>query len=323
MRALLNNLLIAFAADDTRLLAGWAQLFDREIALAARLPSDRGPDITLSAAVVARLPAVPQRAPRSQTETGVTFFDSAAGGILRLVRPAQITFNFAQSEAAVSLTAPLLAAGSLEDITMIALAPFLRRHGYHMVHAFAAASGTAVLLCGPSGSGKTTTGLALLQHGWRYLANDVTLLREEQGRVQACPSPGAVNIHPHSLDLLPQYGRRLGETRTANVSEKYLLPRTALLGDAVAQSPAVVSAILFPSIAAGDALQISKLPSAIGLARLIEESVDRWDEAAVADHLDLLALVSRQAQFFDLQMPQGGAGSLASASAELSARLSQ
>jgi serine kinase of HPr protein (carbohydrate metabolism regulator) len=64
------------------------------------------------------------------------------------------------------VTEGVLRNGRFEDVTFTSLAPLLRRHGYYLLHAFAAVKeGHAILLVGPSGSGKTTTGLHLLEAG--------------------------------------------------------------------------------------------------------------------------------------------------------------
>ncbi|MBK9054231.1 MAG: hypothetical protein IPL78_25960 [Chloroflexi bacterium] len=69
------------------------------------------------------------------------------------------------------LTPGLLDSGRFEDLFWVAVAPWLRQRGLFLVHGFAAASPDeqqTILLVGRSGSGKTTTGLALLQTGWRW-----------------------------------------------------------------------------------------------------------------------------------------------------------
>lgn len=309
IRALLHDLLLSFQSDDPRVLAGWQKLFDVEIAAADALPHDARPDVSIAVAVTTQLPQPPadrpsyDEQPGANRERSVRFYDSENGGLLDLARPAQISFNFDDSLAGITLTRRILDTGNLEDITMIALAPFLRRRGAYMAHAFAVAAQTAVLLSGPSGSGKTTTGLALIEAGWTYLANDVTLLRHDANGVEALQSPGAINLHPHTLTLLPALQDRLTPSDTVEASGKYVLPRTALLAETQLATAAPVSAILFPTITAQKEATLHQLPRAIGMARLVEEGVDQWDKQTYEDHVNLLALLSHQVDFFELRLP--------------------
>jgi hypothetical protein len=64
------------------------------------------------------------------------------------------------------------------------------------LHALAVASDDgAIVLAGASGSGKSTTAATLVQHGWRYLSDEVAAL-DPSGRVRPYPKP--ISIDPGS-----------------------------------------------------------------------------------------------------------------------------
>lgn len=169
--------------------------------------------------------------------------------------------------------------GRLTDVTYTVLSPLLRRRGLFLVHAFAAArNGRCVLLVGPSGSGKTTAGLSLLQHSWRLLGNDVILLRSRADAVYALPTPGRVQIRPQTQMLLP----------TVDVAAQWA-------------PPTAVATLCFPQIVPSAPSRLHALPPAVGLARLMAESVDRWDAATLPAHVACLRRLCAQTAVFTLQ----------------------
>jgi hypothetical protein len=310
MRAAVDDLVISFDSADSLIRSGWQLLFDLEIERARNIDLPQ-PDLRLNAQLVSELPDLPARPPDyeapavPESARPVRFYEDAAGGILRLARPAQIHFNFNADSAEIYLASAMLDSGSLEDITMTALAPFFRRRGVYMAHAFAVSNTIAVLFCGPSGSGKTTAGLATLNDGWRFLANDVTLLRKDQGAVHAFPSPGAINLDPTSLTFLP--GRRTMnlEEYPLTLTGKRILPRRAVLSEDELGGGAPVSTVLFPRLHTAEHSAVQEIAAAVGLARLIEDSVDQWDHATYEEHIDFLTDLSRQARFYHLSLPRG------------------
>jgi hypothetical protein len=77
------------------------------------------------------------------------------------------------------------------------------------------------------------------------------------------------------------------------VHGKYHLPATALDGQ---EQPVPVKLICFPEVAAQPSSQVTGLKRAVALARLMTDSVDNWDQAALANHVALLYQLSRQAR---------------------------
>ena len=193
-----------------------------------------------------------------------------------------------RGETAVRGQLALHALPYLEDIVWTALSPLLRRQGCFLIHAFGAVKeGRGVLLVGPSGSGKTTTGLTLLQHGWRLWGNDTVLLSRTGAGVIGWPTPGTVGIRPFTANWLgfPQAGQYPASTIL-----------TALGSEWAAATK--VTAVYFPQVAADQPTQAMRLDKGIGLVRLLEASVDRWDRETLPAHLMFLrALVGQTAVY--------------------------
>jgi hypothetical protein len=194
--------------------------------------------------------------------------------------------------------------GRFEDITFTSLAPLLRRAGYFLVHAFAAAKdGQGVLSGGPSGSGKTTTGLSLLLDGGQLLANDVLLLQQRADGVYALPTPGAIGIRPPTLRLLPKLRELVGD-----LSGSGQIDVTPSLFDWVQWAePVRVTAVYFPQIESRPQSRLEPQNRAICLAQLMAESVDQWDKAMLLDHMAILQQISQQAAPYILHLGQDAA----------------
>jgi len=93
------------------------------------------------------------------------------------------------------------------------LLELLRGHGLFWVHAASVAeAGRAVLLVGQTGSGKTTTCLNLAEAGFNFLAQDRTLIRLRDQRIELLAFPEDLAVSEQSLDLLPSLRQRAGAT---------------------------------------------------------------------------------------------------------------
>jgi hypothetical protein len=292
MRVRIGDLTVALAAAGGSLGDEWEQLF-------AGWQSAAEPDLHLSLALVEALPPLPERSPLFVDPRGIVdVYVDRESHLLHFHSGAAVRLG--RDHAGGAITAAALAGGQLEDVTYTSLAPLLRARGYFLLHAFAAArDGVAILLCGRSGSGKTTTGANLLLNGWQLLANDVLLLREQAGAVYALPTPGPVRVRPPTLLLLPALRHRRGRPHAPTAS--YIFPAESISDGWAA--PAPVGALYFPQIdGAAEQNHVQPLARAVALAHLLEESVDRWDRAAMADHLALLQRLAEQAGAYRLHL---------------------
>ena len=236
-------------------------------------------------------------------------YDLGAGAVqLHFHGAAQINLSLRQTAGVPTAEGVMrpeaLGNGRFEDITYTSLAPLLRRRGYFLLHAFAAAKeGRAALLVGASGSGKTTSGLSLLLAGWELLSNDVVLLQMRPDGVYALPTPDSVSIRPYSLTLLPA----LREWLPGWTGERPFTVSAYELINGRWAAPTPIRAIYFPKIETRSTSALSPLPRATTLARLMEESVDQWDAPLLTAHLTILQAISQQADSYLLQLNQNPA----------------
>ena len=274
-----------------RLFAGWPHRADAEGSV---------PRLALTLELAPRLPDLPDGSPAFADALGIVDVYCPEPGrfLLHYRDGALVTVVPAANRAAGTITPAVLGRDRLEDVTYTSLAPLLRRHDRYLLHAFAATrAGQALLLVGRSGSGKTTTGLNLLLSGWGLLANDVVLLHRRDGQVYACPTPGALTVRPTSLELLPALDRRAGRFDPALNSYSF---RARAVTDEGWAAAAPVRTLCFPTVTGAATSRVDAEPAAVAFARLLEESVDRWDGEAVGGHLALLQQLSEQAAAYRL-----------------------
>lgn len=69
--------------------------------------------------------------------------------------------------------------------------------------------GGAVLLTGAKKAGKSSMALAMVDHGWEYLANEMTMLWREEENVVVATLPQAVAIAPAAQSWFAKYGSRV------------------------------------------------------------------------------------------------------------------
>lgn len=297
MLVVVDKVTVALASDDERVLAEWQQLFAGHLAVSL---ANGEATITLSLRLCPTLPELPPGAPFFEEQAGAGLPLSAYRPVedqilLSLPDRSQIRLAPEKPAATIWTTASVLQAGRLEDLTTIALAPLLRRHGYYMVHAFAATRAAgALLLVGGSGRGKTSTGMNLVTHGWHYLGNDVTLLQARPGGVYALPSPGGINVSRDSVTLLPQLASLLRDHDPHPADGKYHLPATVVADGSAGPLP--VRVICFPEVHDTATSRLLPLSRAEALAYLMIDSVDHWDREALAGHINLLQQVTEQAR---------------------------
>ena len=199
-----------------------------------------------------------------------------------------------------SVTAEIFHHGRLEDVTFTALAPLLRRHQRYLLHAAAVATADgALLLVGPSHSGKTTTGLALLLAGWKHLASDVVVLAHSQSGLLAYPTAAELSARPHSFQMLPALRQLLTQPQSAQRIQRE--ERLSLRPDQWSEAM-LITAICFPQVTTRAQSTLEPLEPPMALARLMEQSVDRWDTITLSAHVDFLAALSRQARAYTLYL---------------------
>ena len=272
MRVRLADLSVLLESEAEGVQEEWARLF-------AGWECAAEPEIALTLQQAGRLPPLPELPPVYADDRGIVdVYLEGREYLLHFHDGALVRLYQDRAEGVVLDTA--LGNGRLEDVTLTSLAPMLRARGYYLLHAFAAThDGEAVLISGSSGSGKTTSGASLLLGGWRYLANDAVLLQQRDGAVFALPTPGYLQVRPPTLFLLPALRHRRGYPHAATAS--YIFP-AASVADGGWGEPGPVRALYFPQIERGlETSEVQPLEKAVALARLVDESVDRWDTGAL------------------------------------------
>ncbi len=204
-------------------------------------------------------------------------------------------------------SAALTTYGVFEDLIAIGLSPHLRRRGLFLIHAFAAAyphprpfsqRERGLLLVGNIGSGKTTTGMALLNAGWKLLSNDSPIIDASS---EVLSYPGLLAAYPDSF-------ARFDRTREFGGTFPHEEGRTKLTIAAEAIWPdvwidrAACSAILFPQIESRADHAIERLSPPETLRRLLPHAVELWDRDMIAEHLKVLKSLVEAAPAYVLHL---------------------
>ena len=227
-----------------------------------------------------------------------------AGLILHFFDGGLVQLSLERGSAEIWITPAVFPSGRFEDVTLVALQVLLRTHGAYMVHASGVANANgAMLFVGGSGSGKTTTCLNLLLNGWQMLANDVVIIKRDGEQIMAWPVPDTITLRPKTDTLLPKLRPFIDDPyRVDGVTLPTNMLPTHQLVQGNWSPPTPVRAICFPTIVPQTSTSTRPQIRAISLALLMQESIDRWDQAALNGHSDMLQAVCQQAACFALQL---------------------
>jgi hypothetical protein len=200
----------------------------------------------------------------------------------------------------------LKAYGAFEDVLMISLAPLYRRRGWFPLHAFAARApaGRAALVAGQIGSGKTTTGLALLEAGWKLLSNDSPLLEMKNNVVHALAYPGQLSAFDDSLARFDRLKQLIPNQTPSGEGPptKRVFRAEDLFSEPWANS-GVAAGIFFPQVK--PELEQSRLipvEPKEALLKLVPQAVEGWDKALIAPSLKILNTLVNQAPCYNLEL---------------------
>ncbi|HSH02682.1 MAG TPA: hypothetical protein VLL52_09210 [Anaerolineae bacterium] len=310
----LGRLWVALVTDDERVMGYWEAVFTGwpQVRVEGAGESGVEADLVLRIYLADALPSEPEGEVVYEEAVAegpeglgcLRVYEGEGGAVLVYPERAWVEVPLvAGGEAEGWVTLPVLAYGALEALTFTCLAPMLRRRGYYFLHAFAAAwAGEIVLLLGASGSGKTTTGLSLLLAGWGLVTNDVVLLSAEAEGVVAWPTPCSLSVTAETMALLPVL-REVPVQREANrFNQKFNCPVTRMAwlrwGEA-----GRVRHLVWPrvKVEAGDN-RLGRCPRPLALARLLGDSMDRWDGTQQASHLALLTALARGSDAWELTL---------------------
>ena len=115
-------------------------------------------------------------------------------------------------------------------------------------------------------------------------------------------SPGTVHIAPTTFSLLPEL-KDLSTKYPRNPGyRKVHVPRLEFLPEEAVLLSAPIKVIYFPLIGEKERHGTDAVPRAIGLARLMESSMDQWDQEAWDVHIGFLERLSHAVSFHTLYL---------------------
>jgi hypothetical protein len=119
--------------------------------------------------------------------------------------------------------------------------------------------GFAMLLPGISGSGKSTTTLNLLSLGYRFLADDLVLLRRRGRSLEASGYESGLYLTDRSLQLLPEWKKfKRGRRYKKGQRWKYRINLESFRPPESSKPPSV-KYVLFPLVTGGRKTRLEKL----------------------------------------------------------------
>lgn len=292
-----HHLVVAGHADDPRLRERWRATFASRPVPTGAVPAD----LRLTLALGAAVPAPPPRAPDFRHGELLAYYVDGEAVIAHFPRYGQLQLDLAGGvTTGLLLPAALETYGVLEDLLAIALSPHLRRRGLFLIHAFAAArAGRAALIVGAIGAGKTTTGLALLNAGWRLLANDSPILRAPAAEVLSYP--GLLAAYPDTFARFPAT-QPLATAAPAGQGRAKITAAAEAVWPEVWLDQATCAAIVFPAIEPRAAHAVERLTPPEALRRLLPHAVEQWDKAMLPAHLALLGELARSTPAYHLRL---------------------
>ena len=113
------------------------------------------------------------------------------------------------------------------------------------------------------------------------------------GEIIAHPAFGALNVHPLTLALLPQFGDWQEEYPLDKRDGKIHVPAGRL--PLQVNLRAAVKLLVFPEVVRSGQSALEPLAEGIALARLMEDSVDHWDVDSLVPHFAFLRQLITQA----------------------------
>jgi len=295
MKWQLHDLIIEGLSNDATVLANWQTSFG-----CLPQPTAAAPSLIVELNLVEAVPAPPPGEPQFRQGDVLHYFVAGEQVTAHFPRFGQLQLDLTTGETRGRLVpAAIDTYGVLEDLIAIGLSPHLRRRGYFLIHAFAAAyQGQGVLIVGGSGAGKTTTGMSLLNAGWQLLSNDSPILTAEG---QILRYPGVLAAYPETFARFATTAH-LAQTPISKAGRKKITwPAEAIWPDIWLDS-APISLILFPQIENRDTHELERLPAAATLARLLPHAVEQWDRPLIPRHLALLRALVEQAPAYVLHL---------------------
>lgn len=202
----------------------------------------------------------------------------------------------------------------------IALVELLKGKGLYGIHAAALEKeGIGLLIPGPSGSGKTTCSISLLRAGYRYVSDDHTLLRENDGVFEGLLFPlrldnrlaldsffkevhdktgvATLNATDKTIEFFPELSAAQGYPYR-EPSKRYFFVED-LYPDAPIQS-CQLNFIIFPKIIDYPKSYLEPLPKSRALEKLLPQGFIVFDKDIGRKHFQTLARLVEKTDCYQL-----------------------
>jgi len=160
-----------------------------------------------------------------------------------------------------------------------------------------AKDGAGIILPGESGSGKSSLTLALLQSGYKYFSDEIAVVNAESGELHSFPKPVSIkntSVFPH---LAERENLWFGPESDVQDSVWYVHPEN--LGAHVADEPAPIRYVIFPSRCSQGDAQLLPLTPGEALRELVANSINLPKLGSKGIHM--IADLVNEAQCFALK----------------------
>lgn len=250
--------------------------------------------------MIGKMPAPPDLRPSFQKGNLLTYYIDGSTATVHFPRFGQITLDLTKGETKGKLIPETVHNYNvLEDIVAIGLSPHLRRRGMFLIHGFAAArKGQGIILVGPIASGKTTTGMALLNAGWKLLSNDSPIINQDS---RILSYPGMLTASPDSFARFRATSRIISMELESPGVKKLAVPAEQIW-PSVWIDQAAPAVIFFPSIEFRKKPFLTPLKPIESLRRLLPQAVEQWDQKMIPSHLQVLSRLVKKASSFCLHL---------------------
>ncbi len=275
-------------------------LADRWQATFSSRPSSRAaPDLVCVLDLASDVPAPPPGAFQFQQGDLIQYYLADGQVTAHFPRFGQLRLDLARGVTEGQLApAALETSGVLEDMIAIGLSPHLRRRGVFLLHAFGAArAARAILLVGGIGAGKTTTGMALLNAGWKLLSNDSPAIRGGE----ALSYPGLLAAYPDTLARFPATAHLATQVSRADARQKLAVAAETIWPE-VWLERASVAAVLFPHVEPRAEHELELIPQPQALRMLLPHAIEQWDRPMIPAHLAVLSQLVQAAPAYHLRL---------------------
>lgn len=289
-----HALTISAHSNSEELMRAWQHSFS------SLSESSAETDLSITLNIVPHVPNAPAGEPDYAQGELLQYYVAGDRVTVHFPRYGQLYLDLSSGTTRGKLVeAALTTYGVLEDMVAISLSPHLRRHGYFLIHAFAAMlNGKALLLVGGIGAGKTTTGMSLLNAGWRLISNDSPIIAAD-GVVLSYP--GVLAGYPETFARFERTAHLADAEPTQSGRQKLLISAETVFPN-VWTSTAPIGAIIFPQIEARESHALSELGQPESLRRLLPHAVEQWDKQMIPKHFSVLRQLASAAPAYVLHL---------------------